>query len=152
MKARRAGPGGATPSPGPIDHRSFRHWGGFIFSGLTAFVVDMSVTFLLVHVARLDRFSSRLIAILIATVVAWLLHRRITFNVPYGPSIAEFVRFFLVASSANGANYVVYAAILLLVPATPLLVAIVISSSVAGLLSYFGFRFGVFHRFEEEEV
>ena len=136
---------------GQIDHRSFRHWGGFIFSGLTAFVVDIAVTAFLVGRVRLDPFSGRLIGILVATVVAWLMHRRITFNVAHGPSLVEFLRFFAVASGANAANYVVYAAILLLLPHTPLLIAIVISSGVAGLLSYFGFRFGVFHRFEEDE-
>lgn len=135
----------------PIDHRSFRHWGGFIFSGLTAFAVDIAVTWVLVRVARLDPFSARLIGILAATVVAWLMHRRITFNVAYGPSLNEFLRFFVVASGANGANYVVYAAILLLLPATPLTVAIVVSSGIGGLLSYLGFRFGVFRRFEEDQ-
>ena len=134
-----------------IDHRSFRHWGGFIFSGLTAFVVDIAVTWLLVQV-HLDRFSSRLIGILVATVVAWLMHRRITFNVPYPPSVREFVRFFLVASSANGATYVTYTVILLLLPETPLVAAIVVSSGVGGLLSYIGFRFGVFHRFEPDQT
>jgi putative flippase GtrA len=134
-----------------IDHRSFRHWGGFIFSGLTAFAVDVAVTWLLVQV-HLDRFSSRLIGILVATVVAWLMHRRITFNVSYPPSVREFVRFFLVASSANGATYVAYAVILLLLPETPLVAAIVVSSGVGGLLSYIGFRFGVFHRFEPDQT
>ena len=137
---------------GQIDHRSFRHWGGFIFSGLTAFAIDVSVTWVLVHGARLDPFSSRLIGILVATVAAWLLHRRITFNVAHDPSLTEFVRFFVVASSANGATYLTYIAILLLLPATPLVAAIVVSSGVGGLLSYLGFRFGVFRRFDEEEA
>jgi putative flippase GtrA len=136
---------------GGVDHRSIRHWGGFIFSGLTAFAVDMAVTWLLVDGAGLDRFTSRLIGILVATVVAWLMHRRITFNVPHPPSLTEFVRFFAVASGANAANYVVYAAILLLAPSTPLAVAIVISSGVAALLSYVGFRFGVFRRLEPDD-
>jgi putative flippase GtrA len=137
-----------APERGTIDHRSMRHWGGFIFSGLTAFVVDMAVTWVLVANLGVDRFTARLIGILVATVVAWLMHRRITFNVASPPSLSEFVRFFAVASGANAANYVVYAAILLLVPATPLPVAIVISSGVAALLSYLGFRFGVFRRLE----
>jgi len=130
----------------PIDHRSVRHWGGFIVSGLTAFVVDVAITWTLVRLV-LDPFSARLFGILTATVVAWLMHRRITFNVPYGPSLGEFLRFFVVASTANGTNYLVYAAILLVVPATPLPIAIVISTGVATVISYLGFRFGVFRRF-----
>jgi len=135
---------------GQIDHRSFRHWGGFIFSGLTAFAIDVSITWVLVHGVRLDPFSARLIGILVATVAAWLMHRRITFNVAYDPSVKEFARFFVVASSANGATYVTYIAILLVLPKTPLVAAIIVSSGVGGLLSYLGFRFGVFRRFEEE--
>ena len=134
---------------GQIDHRSFRHWGGFIFSGLTAFAIDIALTWGLVHGVHLDPFSARLIGILVATVVAWLMHRRITFNVADDPSLKEFVRFFVVASAANGATYVTYIAILLLLPATPLVAQSSLSSGVGGLLSYLGFRFGVFHRFEE---
>ncbi len=134
---------------GHIDHRSFRHWGGFIFSGLTAFAVDVGVTWVLVQVG-LDPFTSRLLGIVVATFVAWLMHRRITFNVPYAPSVREFVRFFVVASSANGATYVSYTILLLVAPSFPLVAAIVLSSGIGGALSYFGFRFGVFHRFEED--
>jgi len=125
-----------------------RHWGGFALSGLTAFAVDTAVTFLGVRALRLDPLLARVVGILTATVVAWLMHRRITFDVAYPPSLGEFLRFFVVASGANAANYVVFAAIVLLVPATPLLVAILVSSGFAALLSYLGFRFGVFRRFD----
>ena len=130
-----------------IDDFSVRHWGGFLFSGSVAFLIDAGITTLLIRLARLDPFSARLIAILIAMVAAWLMHRRITFNVAYRPTVAEFLRFAAVASGANATNYLIYVAILLIWPATAPIVAILISGGIAAVLSYVGFRFGVFRRF-----
>jgi putative flippase GtrA len=129
---------------GGVEHRSFRHWGGYVFGGLTAFAVDLAITWVLVAVG-LDPFSARIVGLVIATAVNWLLQRRITFNVPHPPHLAEFVRFFVVASGGNAATLVIYA-LLLLVPEMPLVVAVCLSSAVGGLVAYIGFRFGVFHR------
>jgi putative flippase GtrA len=124
--------------------RSFRHWGGFLASGGTAAVVDAAITLALVHLAGFDPFTSRLIAILIAMVVAWLMHRRLTFAVAAAPSLREFLRFAAVAWSANALNYAIYAGILLAWPGSLPLVAIVIATGIAAVFSYIGFRFGVF--------
>ena len=127
-----------------VDHRSFRHWGGFFLSGGTASVVDAAITTALIHFAGFDPFSARLLAILVAMVVAWLMHRRITFDVTSPPSLREFAKFAAVAWSANALNYVIYAAILLVRPATWPLAALVVSTAVAAFFSYAGFRLGVF--------
>lgn len=131
-------------SPAPARTRSFRHWGGFLVSGATAAAVDAAITVALVHVARLDPFSARLVAILIAMVVAWLMHRRLTFAVAAPPSLKEFLRFAAVAWSANALNYAIYAGILLVWPETLPLVALAIATGIAAVFSYVGFRFGVF--------
>jgi putative flippase GtrA len=144
---------------GEIDHRSFRHWGGFIFSGLTAFLVDFIVIELLSRLFGVEANLANLIGILVATVVAWLLHRRISFNVPEPPSLREFVRFFIVASGANSISFLSNALFLWLfpiinfdalftwlLPVTTLEVAFFSSRAVGGALSYIGFRFGVFRR------
>lgn len=120
-----------------------RHWGGFILSGGTAFVVDAGVTTLLVHFG-LDRFTARILGIAVAMVVAWLMHRRVTFAMDAAASWAEFLRFIAVAASANLLNFVAYSLLLLTLPATPTLVAIVIATAVATVCSYLGFRLGVF--------
>jgi len=99
-------------SDGPRDHRSFRHWGGFLFSGGTAALVDAGITTALTHWAGRDPFTARLLAIVVAMVVAWLLQRRVTFNVRSAPSWREFGRFAAVAWSANALNYAIYAVIL----------------------------------------
>jgi putative flippase GtrA len=124
--------------------RSFRHWGGFLASGGTAAVVDAAITLALVHLAGFDPFTSRLIAILIAMVVAWLMHRRLTFAVAAAPSLKEFLRFAAVAWSANALNYLVFLGILLTWTATPTLAALAIATGVAAVFSYLGFRLGVF--------
>jgi putative flippase GtrA len=130
--------------PDPVRQQSFRHWGGFFLSGGTAFLVDSAVTLALVELAGLGRFSARLAGILVAMVVAWLMHRNITFAVRAPPTLGEFGRFAAVAWMANALNYVVYLVILLLWPATPTLIAIVIATAIAAIFSYAGFRLGVF--------
>jgi putative flippase GtrA len=132
-----------SPEAG-IDTRSFRHWGGFIFSGAIAFLIDAGITAALHYGAGLDPFSSRFIGIVVAMVAAWLLHRRITFDVATPANLREFARFAGVAGSANALNYAVYALILLLRPAVWPLVALVCSTAVATVFSYLGFRLGVF--------
>ena len=131
---------------GGIDYGSFRHWGGFLFTGGSAFLVDAGLTTGLIHFVGLDPFTSRLIAIACAMVFAWLMHRRVTFNVAASPSAGEFVRFVTVAGSANALNYAIYALILLVRPVTPPLAALVVSTAIAACFSYAGFRFGVFRQ------
>ena len=157
-----------SDAPG-IDHRSFRHWGGFIFSGLTAFLVDWLVIEVLHHRFGVGPNLANLCGILVATVLAWLLHRRISFNVPYPPTLREFVRFFVFASVANAASWVSNALLIhvflrtldapidvpigWLGPLTPLEVSFLISRCIGGAVSYIGFRFGVFHyRFDKEQA
>lgn len=126
------------------DTRSLRHWGGFVFSGGTAFLIDAGITLALTRLVGLDRFTARLIGILVAMVAAWLMHRRISFNVSAPPSLREFLRFAAVAWAANALNYAIYALILLAWPAVWTIVALVASTAVATVFSYLGFRLGVF--------
>lgn len=129
-----------------IDHRSFRHWGGFLFSGGVAFLVDAGITTGLIKFAAADPFSARLVAVVIAMVVAWLMHRRVTFNVQRLPSWGEFLRFAAVAWSASALNYFIYAALLLIRPTTLPILALIVSSGAAAIFSYVGFRLGVFRQ------
>jgi putative flippase GtrA len=121
-----------------------RHWGGFFLSGSVAFLVDAGILSLLVDFAKLDPFSARIIAIFCALVVSWLMHRRITFNVRAAPTFSEFLRFAAVSWSAAALNYALYSAILLMRLTTLPLLALVLSSLTAAILSYIGFRLGVF--------
>lgn len=127
----------------PTRHWS-RHWGGFIVSGAAAGAVDALVTLTLIRFAGRDPFSARLFAILLAMVVAWLLHRRITFAVSAPPSLKEFMRFAAIAWSANALNFAIYVAVLVAWPRTLPLAALVLGTGVAAVFSYLGFRLGVF--------
>ena len=127
-----------------------RHYAGFIISGGSAFVVDAGITTGLIAFAAFDPFTARIAGILVAMVVAWLMHRRLTFNVSAPPSLAEFTRFATVAWSANLLNYAIYAILLVLVIAMPPFIALVISTGVAMVFSYLGFRLGVFREFRPD--
>jgi putative flippase GtrA len=123
-----------------------RHWGGFILSGGTAAIVDAALTLALIHWADFNPFLARFIAIAIAMVVAWLMHRRLTFAVPAPPSLHEFMRFAAVAWGANALNYGIYVVTLILFPDLPTLAVIVFSTAVATVFAYLGFRLGVFRQ------
>ena len=112
----------------PLDYRSLRHWGGFIVSGGSAFLVDAGINTGLIHLAGLSPFVSRLISIGCAMVFAWLMHRNVTFAVAAPPRLGEFARFATVAGSANALNYAIYAVILLAWPATWPFAALVVST------------------------
>lgn len=121
-----------------------RHGGGFLVSGLMAFAVDALVLWLLTRWAGFDPFTARLFAIAIAMVVAWLAHRRLTFQVAQPPSLNEFLHFAALAWTAAALNYAVYAMILIVRPALSPLIALVGATAVAMSFSYLGMRFSVF--------
>lgn len=120
-----------------------RHYGGFVMAGLLALTTDGLI------LEGLRGFGwhpllARPFAIAIAMVVSWLVNRRITFAVASAPTLREYARFAAVSWSAQAVNYLVFAAILIARPATQPLVALVLASSIAMFVSYFGFRYGVF--------
>jgi putative flippase GtrA len=129
-----------------LQNRRLRHGGAFLFSGTTAFLVDACVTLALVWLLGMNKFLARLVAILLAQTVSWALHRTFTFAVTARPSFAEIMRFAAVAWGANALNYLVYAGVLLLLPKTPVLLALIVGSFTAMVFSYLGYRFGVFRR------
>ncbi|MCL4767592.1 MAG: GtrA family protein [Hyphomicrobiaceae bacterium] len=120
-----------------------RHYGGFVLAGLLALATDGLV---LVGLARAGwhPIAARPLAIAIAMVVSWLVNRRLTFAMPGPPTLREYARFAAVSWSAQAVNYLVFGAILIGRPATPVLLALVLASLVAMFVSYFGFRHGVF--------
>ncbi len=122
-----------------------RHYGGFLLAGLLAFTTDWSILTLLTE-AGWSPFAARPLAIAIGMVVSWLINRRLTFAMPGPPTFKEYTRFAAVSWSAQVVNYGVFALILLIHPATPLLIALALASGVAMFVSYAGFRYGVFSR------
>lgn len=123
---------------------ALRHYGGFILGGALAFTTDAAVLLLLTKVAGLSPLIARPFGIALAMVVSWLINRTITFAMPTAPTLREFAGFAAVSWTAQAVNYAVFAAILLGFPGTEPLVAVFLACLVSMLVSYAGFRFGVF--------
>ena len=121
-----------------------RHIGGFIVAGSTAFVSDVGVFQVLHATLSVNPLIARLLSISVAMVVSWLINRRLTFDVPGPPRLAEFLRFAAIAWMSSAVNYAVFAAVLLLRPDVWPPLAIAIATGVAMGVSYLGMRLAVF--------
>jgi putative flippase GtrA len=126
------------------DVSKFRHFGGFVLAGVLAFVTDAGVTKLLTAATALSPFTARPIAIFLAMLVSWGLNRTITFAEARSPSWSEFAKFAVASFGGQVVNYLVFASLLTLRPATDTTLAIAVASGVAMFVAYAGFRFGVF--------
>ncbi|HXF54459.1 MAG TPA: GtrA family protein [Hyphomicrobiaceae bacterium] len=124
----------------------WEHYGGFLLSGTLAFLTDAAILEGLTRIGGLSPFLARLFSISIAMVVAWLLHRTITFAVRVPPSLSEFLQFAAVVWAAQLVNYLVFCAVLIALPGTAPLAALVFACLIAMFVSYAGYRFGVFRR------
>lgn len=136
-RGNRLAPGGQHP---------IRHGLGFLVSGGTAFAVDALVLELLTALLGLHPIAARLVAISLAMVAGWLMHRTLTFAVPTPPSAIEFLRYAGVAWTAAAVNYGLFVAIVLARPGTEPLVALVVSSAAAMIFAYVGMRFAAFRQ------
>jgi putative flippase GtrA len=130
----------------PSTQQPVRHGLAFLISGATAFAVDALVLELLTLVFGLHPIPARLVAISLAMVAGWLMHRTFTFKVATSPSVPEFLRYAGVAWTAAAVNYGLFVLIFLVFPAIEPLVALVISSAVAMVFAYLGMRFAAFRR------
>lgn len=135
--SNRSAPGAQHP---------IRHGLAFLASGGTAFTVDAAILALLTHVLGLHPIGARLIAISVAMVAGWLMHRTFTFAVTAPPTVAEFLRYAGVAWTAAAVNYGIFVAIVLAYPAVEPLVALVVASAIAMFVAYFGMRFAAFRQ------
>jgi putative flippase GtrA len=129
----------------PVDSRPIRHWAGFVLSGGLSFLVDASVLGLLTAALGMHPLLARVFSVACAIVAGWLLHRTFTFRMTTPPTLAEFLRFAGLQSTVLVCvNYGIYAAILVLRPEFEPLLAMVVSSGVAMVFSYFGMRYAAF--------
>jgi putative flippase GtrA len=136
-----------TPDdPAAPTQSRLRHMLGFLISGILAFITDVGIAKGLNVFLGWPWPISRLLGIAGAMLVAWLAHRNLTFAVKVPPSVREFVRYAGLASSTAVLNYVIFLAVLWMLPNLDGSIAIGISSLVAMVYSYAGMRFGVFHR------
>lgn len=135
-------PDAPTPHVQPLSQRMLR----FAIVGATGFAVDAALLAALIAWFGLDPFTARLIAITAAAITTWQLNRRITWTKSADGAVREGGRYFTVVITAAVFNYVVYSAVLLVVPETPPLVALVIGTGSAMVLSFLGFDRFAFRR------
>jgi putative flippase GtrA len=120
------------------------HLIGFLVSGGVAFGTDAAVLEVLLKVTTWPPIACRLIAIPCAMVVGWRMHRRHTFTVQTASTWREFRDFAAVGWSAALVNYLIFAGLVLAFPTMLPFAALVVSSIVAMIFSYLGYRFHVF--------
>jgi putative flippase GtrA len=132
-------------SPDSVANRGLaRHLGGFVVSGIVAFSVDATVLEAGVRLAALDPRIARIAAVLVATVVAWQMHRRFTFAVATPSSFAELGRYAAAAWIVAAVNYSTFFVIISAQPDLTPLTVLVLSTAVATVMSYGAMRYGVF--------
>lgn len=123
-----------------------RHWGGFLFSGGLAFIVDWGVLELGVRIFGLPPLISRLLSITCAMLAAWLSHRTLTFAITLPPTFAELARYVAAASTTAILNYALFAGTMFIWPEVSRFSALFAASIVATIFSYLSMRYGVFRR------
>jgi putative flippase GtrA len=122
----------------------------FLGVGILGFCVDLGITVALAKGLSLSPYLARPPAVIIATLVTFLLNRAFTFNATsYWP--AELARYLVVVSSGQALNYAVYASALalftlakLVAGATSIAGAVACGSVAAMFLNFIGFRFFAF--------
>ncbi|MBZ9979771.1 MULTISPECIES: GtrA family protein [unclassified Mesorhizobium] len=118
----------------------------FVFAGGIGFVADAAALWLLLAVTPLGPFSARMLSIGFALCVTWQTNRHLTFSPSSRGLVREGVRYGSVGIATSIANYLVYCAILVVLPTTPPLAALAFASLAAMGLSFLGYSRLVFDR------
>lgn len=135
-------PDASERKPIPYSQRLRR----FALVGATGFAIDAVVLTLLITRVGLDPFTARVFAITASALTTWQLNRRITWWKSPDGAAREGSRYFSVVVSAAVLNYLVYSAVLLVVPSAPPLIALVIGTGSAMVWSFLGFDRFAFRR------
>jgi len=118
----------------------------FVLAGGIGFLADAGMLALLLATTPLGPFVARVCSILFALSVTWLLNRHITFGPSSRAVVAEGARYGGVGVATAIINYLIYSAILLVLPATPPVAALACASVLAMACSFLGYSRLVFDR------
>jgi putative flippase GtrA len=118
----------------------------FAIVGGVGFAVDAGVLALLLWATPLGPFFGRLASIACGLAVTWICNRTLTFGPSGRSKLHEGARYGGVGIASSILNYLVYSGVLLAVPATPPLMALVVASAAAMMFSYLGYSRLVFDR------
>lgn len=115
----------------------------FCIVGAIGFVVDLGLLQLVLSYGY-SPIEGRIVSILVALTVTWLLHRYFTFKQTDRRFIPQYSRYILVAVCGAGVNFVIYTGVLIATPNTPAFVALIIASAIALSANYLGSRYFAF--------
>jgi putative flippase GtrA len=132
----------------PGAQHPLRHGLAFLICGGISVAVDAVILKMLIGFLGLHPLLARLFSISIAMTAGWMSHRTFTFALTTPPTVAEFLRYVAVGWGVSAVNYGLFAAIMLVWPATEPLVALFASAFVAMFFAYFGMRFAAFRTHE----
>ena len=118
----------------------------FLVAGSVGFLVDVGILVVLMRVAHFDAFSARLVAIGGALCCTWLINRNFTFDRSAHSLAMEGARYWSVGLSSSLVNYGVYTILLLIDRNVPPLLALMVSSGCAQIVSYNGYSRFVFRQ------
>lgn len=123
-----------------------RRIASFGFVGAIGFAVDAGVLALILALLPADPFLARLGSMAVALAATWLLNRTLTFGASHRPAVVEGARYGGIGAASGLVNYLVYSAVLVVLPGFHPLLALVIGSAAAMVFSYLGYSRLVFDR------
>jgi len=123
-----------------------RRIASFGFVGAIGFAVDALVLWILLAAFAPDPLLARLGSMAMALAATWLLNRSLTFGASARPVVVEGARYGGIGAASGLLNYLVYSALLILLPAIHPLLALVAGSAAAMVFSYLGYSRLVFDR------
>lgn len=118
----------------------------FLIAGGGGFLVDAAVLAALLHFTPLGPFLARAVAIAAAMTFTFVINRNLTFGRSGRRLLSESIRYGTVGTVSALVNYMLYAALMLSLPALQPLVALALASIAAMGLSFFGYSRLVFAR------
>ena len=118
----------------------------FLIAGSIGFGVDAAMLAALLATTTLGPFWARLISMVIAILTTWPINRMLSFGRSRHRLVVEGARYGTMAFASAGFNYLVYAAIILMAPETPPLLALAAGSASAMILSFLGYSRLVFQK------
>ena len=120
---------------------SLRRFVSFCFAGSLGFTVDAGLCKLFVTLFQVSPFHARIVSIIIAMLVTWLINRTLTFGRSSSPPPIEWLKYVGVTSFGATVNYLVFALCIALVPKLGIFPAVA-AGSLAGLF----FNYQLSHR------
>lgn len=134
---------GRGPAVGPARTRLGRLF-SFAFAGGSGFVIDVGVLYLLMLFTPLGPFLARIVSIGCAMASNYTINRTFTFGASDRSMAEEGARYSSVALVGAGLNYLIYAGLLLAIPAISPFWATFIAVGLVAVFSYLGYARFVF--------